>query len=114
MEERKRIDEFVQNLNEVEIQYLMYTLSENFIVPVYLTKEDIFESWMDRFKDRGLMKRYEREEKLSLIMKNEEEGQELKDKIYEDLREFVQKRSKYIDDKLTDLIDMFIYESNEY
>ena len=94
-EMNNKVDEFVDNLSEDEVKYLMYRMSKKIIIPQYYTKEHIKTLFENQYSN----------EYKSLI---ENTSKENFDEVFEDLRVFFSNIPQELEDTIHNLfIDFF-------
>jgi hypothetical protein len=101
---KNRIDDFIDNLSEVEVQQLMYKISKRVIIPQYYTKDLIKTMFENQYGDE--YKRYLRNSKIDTLIENTNNvGYE---KVFEDLREYFGVIPQELEDTLHNLVNDFL------
>ncbi len=99
-----RIDNFVDNLSEVEVQQLMYRISKRVIIPQYYTKDHIKTMFEDEYID--LYKKYLRDRKIETPLENTENVDF--EKVFENLKEYLGSIPQELEETLHNLIYKFL------
>ena len=101
---KNRIDEFVDNLSEVEVQQLMYKISKRVIIPQYYTKDHIKTMFDEQYGD--LYKKYLRNRKIESLTENTD-GEDF-EKVFSNLREYFDGIPQELEETIHNLIYDFL------
>lgn len=99
-----RIDDFVDNLSNEEVQQLMYKISKRVIIPQYYTKDHIKTMFDEQYGD--LYKKYLRNRKIESLTENTD-GVDF-EKVFSDLREYFGGVPQELEETLHNLIYDFL------